>query len=276
MVIGIHFTPIGRTYEAILLDNGEVDDWKLTEDPQVMANWCRDSGATVVAVDGPAQWREEGGPLRRADQELLDAGLTHLSTPTEEEVNLLPFSNRMRAMPPLYAALKRTFAAYTGKMVRRRFMVETRSHPAIGILNGFPLETTGDYRIRHEILARAKIPVRAVGPCMDAIWAALSAEALVQRRATVVGDRAGGFVVLPALPLPGKPLRDSDPRPKRGWPCSCCYGNLWVCEDHPDMPFRISCPRCGAGVGMQCHCNPFGQLQPDMVIVPIGNRHSRN
>ena len=44
--------------------------------------------------------------------------------------------------------------------------------------------------------------------------------------------------------------------------CPTCRGVRWVCENHPDRPWRssndFSLDACGCGAGIPCHCNRGG------------------
>ena len=37
--------------------------------------------------------------------------------------------------------------------------------------------------------------------------------------------------------------------------CANCDGQLWVCENHPEVPWDGSTDRCCGGAGMPCSCN---------------------
>lgn len=43
-------------------------------------------------------------------------------------------------------------------------------------------------------------------------------------------------------------------------PCPDCKGELWVCENHPNMPWRRP-NGCMCGAGAPCKCNPSGPNQ---------------
>lgn len=47
--------------------------------------------------------------------------------------------------------------------------------------------------------------------------------------------------------------------------CPMCKGYLWLCEKHPDTPWNGGCPHENCyGPGMNCECNPNGELGPEM------------
>lgn len=52
-------------------------------------------------------------------------------------------------------------------------------------------------------------------------------------------------------------------------PCKICQGQLWVCENHPDVPWDDGKQECCGGAGMPCECNRNGQpkLSPGSKVV---------
>ena len=55
--------------------------------------------------------------------------------------------------------------------------------------------------------------------------------------------------------------------------CSVCDNTGWVCEEHPDRPWRGTSQRADAcdcvRVGMPCECNPCGGIDEPPAISPI-------
>lgn len=49
--------------------------------------------------------------------------------------------------------------------------------------------------------------------------------------------------------------------------CAICKGELWVCENHPDMAWNVGDPSCCSGAGMPCRCNPTGQPMPGSTVI---------
>lgn len=45
--------------------------------------------------------------------------------------------------------------------------------------------------------------------------------------------------------------------------CPVCRGARWVCEDHPNLPWKHD--GCG-GAGIPCVCNPNAEVTWDRVI----------
>lgn len=46
--------------------------------------------------------------------------------------------------------------------------------------------------------------------------------------------------------------------------CSVCKGCGWVCEEHQTHPSDVTYAgpgACGAGPGLPCECNPFGEVE---------------
>ena len=55
--------------------------------------------------------------------------------------------------------------------------------------------------------------------------------------------------------------------------CTMCDGTGWVCENHPDRPWRGTSERadaCDRGAGMPCElCNPSGGIDEPPAKYPI-------
>jgi len=55
--------------------------------------------------------------------------------------------------------------------------------------------------------------------------------------------------------------------------CLVCDNNGWVCEEHPDRPWRGTSRRADAcdcvRVGMPCQCNPCGGIDEPPKLLPI-------
>ena len=49
--------------------------------------------------------------------------------------------------------------------------------------------------------------------------------------------------------------------------CEICKGELWVCENHPDVAWNHGDPPCCGGAGMPCECNPQGKATPGATII---------
>lgn len=49
--------------------------------------------------------------------------------------------------------------------------------------------------------------------------------------------------------------------------CEICKGELWVCENHMDVPWNGGNQTCCGGAGSPCECNPEGKCAPGMTIL---------
>lgn len=55
--------------------------------------------------------------------------------------------------------------------------------------------------------------------------------------------------------------------------CPVCMGTLWVCEDHPELPWDGE-GACGCGAaGAPCVCNPEVRLEDGFVIIAGDKGH---
>jgi hypothetical protein len=56
--------------------------------------------------------------------------------------------------------------------------------------------------------------------------------------------------------------------------CPICDNTGWVCENHPDRPWRGTSQRadaCNCGAGMPCECNPWGGIDEPPAKSPIAH-----
>ena len=54
--------------------------------------------------------------------------------------------------------------------------------------------------------------------------------------------------------------------------CLNCDNTGWVCEEHPDRPWRGNSQRadaCDCGAGMPYECNPCGGIDESATLSPI-------
>src|SRR5712691_6019239 len=61
--------------------------------------------------------------------------------------------------------------------------------------------------------------------------------------------------------------------------CLLCDNTGWVCEEHPDRPWRGTSQRADAcdcvRVGMPCECNPCGGIDESPTLSPIARGNIR-
>jgi predicted nuclease with RNAse H fold len=60
IVVGIDVGGKKKGFHAVALRNGTFKDKITDTDPAIIAQWCQKEGATVVSVDAPCDWSQNG------------------------------------------------------------------------------------------------------------------------------------------------------------------------------------------------------------------------
>jgi hypothetical protein len=254
IVIGLSIAVLDKSIHGVALSADRVVGTLGSLEVKDIVNWCRCSKANVVAVAGASQWAPAPGRLRTADRQLLDAGLTQLSTPAADDFD--PNRDVRAVEMELYAALAPSFPLYTGRR-RARCCIETRTTPAVVALAEPRPDLKSAYPERDAVMSQFGFDLRSFGCASEAAISALVAHAFVAGASQRFGDRETGYVF---VPNPQKiPRRNKVAFALAKEPCERCYGVRWVCEDHPWRP-QFQCRECEGSVGAPCVCNPTCEM----------------
>lgn len=269
MVIGIDVAVLDRAFHGVALEQNEVIEVKSSLNPREIQQWCLRSCATVVAINGPSHWAPSMDEPRTADRQLKAEGLTGLVTPPADNLGFNPES--IAHAHRFFGMIAREFPLYQPGQARRRVAIETRAYPCLVALSGLAGKPPDD---RAAVMRTVGFDLKKFGCTESAAITAFAAQCFAKESARLYGDAATGIV---AVPDPQKVKKHEGKRliaPEK-IPCSRCYGQLWVCEDHPHRPFA-DCPECGGGVGMACVCNPAGSPGHGVTIASVFGDQTRN
>lgn len=172
-------------------------------DPTEIAAWCKELGATIVAVDAPISWSKTGR-ARSAERALMKKGIWCFSTPTEKSATAHPknYFGWMLQGAKLYRALNKSFARFDGSDERNRAICfETFPHAIACALNGVSVSARNKRKVRRALLAKAGISCDSLTNIdfVDAALCALTAQYFARRLIEKHGDSVEGFIVVPRI-----------------------------------------------------------------------------
>jgi predicted nuclease with RNAse H fold len=172
-------------------------------DATVIASWCKEIGAAVVAVDAPIDWSKTGR-ARSAERALMQQRIWCFSTPTEKAAksHQTNYFGWMLQGAKLYRALDESFTRFNGSNGRiRPLCFETFPHAIACALNGAPVSARNKREVRRALLAKAAVCCDSLPNIdfVDAALCALSAEHFAHGRYMQYGDAIEGCIVVPRV-----------------------------------------------------------------------------
>src|SRR5262245_4610091 len=105
VVAGIDVGGRKKGFHAVALNEGSFFCKEASANANAMADWCRNIGAQIVAVDAPCKWRTLDGRARLAELSMAAEGIACYYAPTEEKARAHAFYAWMLAGQELYSAL---------------------------------------------------------------------------------------------------------------------------------------------------------------------------
>lgn len=114
-VVGIDVGGERKGFHAVALRDGALDQRRTTPDATELAQWCRDLGAAVIAVDAPCRWSIDGR-ARPAERELMAQGIQCFASPSRARALEHPsnYYGWMLRGEALYRALEPSHPLATG------------------------------------------------------------------------------------------------------------------------------------------------------------------
>ena len=209
--VGIDVGGARKGFHAVALRGRTVVDRLATPDAAVLAAWCRDVGAELVAVDAPCQWRC-GVEARFAERELMRDGISCFASPTREQAlaSTSGFYGWMLRGEALYGELARhgyALAQSADQLLHQRSCFETFPHAiTVQLHRADGLDAPVAARKRPErraLLERLGVDVGALTSIdwVDAALCALAAQLLREgAEPCVYGEAASGLLLVPAGP----------------------------------------------------------------------------
>jgi predicted nuclease with RNAse H fold len=203
--IGIDVGAASKGYHAVAF-RGKLVAGKLhSSDSAVVAQWCNEQGARVIAIDAPCRWRTHGQPARAAERELAADRISCFSTPTEEKAKGHAFFTWMIAGAEMYSALNAEFPLYDGGSRREFVAIETFPQAVACALAGEIVSAKRKNDVRRELIRLGGIDPTAFANIdeIDAALCAFAAESFVRDDFKSYGDVEGGFIVVPKTRVVG-------------------------------------------------------------------------
>jgi predicted nuclease with RNAse H fold len=210
-VVGIDVGGARKGFHAVALSGDGVVERCASRDAAVVAAWCRELGAGLVAVDAPCRWRQ-GAEARAAERELLREGISCFASPTREKALATSsgFYGWMVCGEALYDELARQGYAlpdHPDELRSQRRCFETFPHAiTVQLHRAFGLEPVLAARKREQrraLLARLGVECRELNSIdwIDAALCALAAQSLRSgAECRVYGEAASGLLLMPAGP----------------------------------------------------------------------------
>lgn len=200
-VIGIDVGGVGNGFHAVALRNGRFDPRHFMEAP-VLARWCETQDAQVIAIDAPCAWASSGRS-RLAERSLAIGGQTIqcFKTSTRPSAKDRAFYGWVFNGEALYQSLSSHCRLFDGTRQTGKIVFETFPHAVLCALAGRvvparPKATTRRKRLRDE--GYDDTPLANID-FVDAALCALTAERFLVGGTTSRGDKAEGFIVVPAV-----------------------------------------------------------------------------
>lgn len=202
VVVGIDVGSTRKGFHAVGLNDRIATKFSST-DPKAIATWCKELGATVVAVDSPITWSATGR-ARPAERALMTQRIWCFSSPTEKAAREHPknYFGWMLNGACLYRELGKYYALYDGTRDRSRpICFETIPHAIACALAGAIVPARDKCRVRRQLLKDAGIACDLLTNIdyVDAGICALAAMWFTQGHFVRYGDPVEGFIVVPRL-----------------------------------------------------------------------------
>ncbi len=203
VVAGVDVGGAKKGFHGVILREGKCADVYSSNDAKKVARWIADKGALVVEVDAPCGW-SASGKSRLAERELAAEGISAFSTPGQSVVYEKDFYRWMRNGALLYQELNEAgFSLYSGVALKfgERSCFETFPQAVACALAKTKVSAKQKATIRRKLLveeARIEISKLKNIDLVDAALCAVAAAHLAQKRVKSYGDKAEGFILVPA------------------------------------------------------------------------------
>lgn len=202
IVVGVDVGGERKGFHAVALRGGTFV--KATDpDPAVIVAWCLEQKATVVAVDAPCAWSLTGSSrLAERKLELFEEKINCFATPTREraKTNTKGFYAWVFNGEKLYQQLQKHYPLFNGERCEGRVCVETFPHAAACALAGQVVSAKHKASARRKALQDRGYDVSGLPNIdyVDAAVCAIAANAFRLNNYRSFGDRAEGFIIVPA------------------------------------------------------------------------------
>ena len=199
-VVGIDVGGERKGFHAVALQGGIFAATLAASDPAVIASWCRQMKAAVVAVDAPCGW-SDGGASRLAERSLAIGGnkISCFATPTRARANRSNFYKWVFNGERLYRQLAKHYVLFDGSRRVGPACFETFPHAVVCALAGRVVAARPKRETRRNALRQRGYDVGSLTNVdfVDAGLCAITADAFVHGRVQLFGNKVEGFIVVP-------------------------------------------------------------------------------
>ena len=200
-VVGIDVGGERKGFHAVALRSGAFVATLADRDPTVIARWCQQQNATVVAVDAPCGW-SAGGSSRLAERSLaIGAQKIHcFATPTRPRAKESRFYAWVFKGERLYNQLFKHYALFNCARRAGPACFETFPHAVVCALAGRVVAAHPKRETRRAALRKPGYEVSMLSNVdfLDAALYAVMAAAFARGSYRLFGEQNEGFIVVPA------------------------------------------------------------------------------
>ena len=200
-VVGIDVGGERKGFHAVALRSGAFVATLADRDPAVIVRWCQQQNATVVAVDAPCGW-SAGGSSRLAERSLaIGAHKIHcFATPTRARAKESRFYAWVFKGERHYNQLFKHYALFNCARRAGPACFETFPHAVVCALAGRVVAAHPKRETRPNALRQRGYDVGSLTNVdfVDAGLCAITADAFARGDYKLFGEKAEGFIVVPA------------------------------------------------------------------------------
>lgn len=200
-VVGIDVGGARKGFHAVALTDGAWAGQMRSRDAGDLADWCRQQGAGLIAIDAPCHWSGDGR-MRPCERELLAQGIRCFASPTRAQAIAHPtdYFGWMLQGEALYQALAPSHPLAGGLPLRRPCCCETFPHAITWQLRGGHADAAQKRPQRRELLQQAGIALASLRSIdwIDAALCALAAHRIASGGpCRAYGEPDSGLILVP-------------------------------------------------------------------------------
>jgi len=202
IMVGIDVGGERKGFHAVALKGRAFEITTSTESAEIVA-WCLAQKALVVAVDAPCAWSREGSSRKtERDLRLFGEKIHCFATPTRERAvaNTKVFYDWVFRGEALYQQLQQYYPLFIGVHGTGPVCIETFPHAAACALAGRVVSAKHKASVRRDVLMCHDYDTGGLPNIdyVDAAICAVTAKAFLTNRYQCFGDRAEGYIIVPA------------------------------------------------------------------------------
>jgi predicted nuclease with RNAse H fold len=209
IVVGIDVGGKKKGFHAVALRNGTFKDKITDTDPAIIAQWCQKEGATVVSVDAPCDWSQNGSSRQaERDMKLYGKKIYCFATPTREHAinHKKGFYDWVFNGEKLYLLLKQNYSLFKGERREGPACIETFPQAVTCALEGQIVSASNKLPGRRQVLKNRGYEISNLSNIdfIDAALCAVTAKEFSKGNYQTFGNTEEGFIVIPnTTQMPG-------------------------------------------------------------------------